>query len=159
MRNVMVFGLSVCVGVACLSRAGESKPAEESNSRKAAQEDLKKLQGTWKRISMEVEGNEVPTDALTSWTATYEDDRLTLSSKEGNYRQAIVTLDPSRKPKALNTWDADGPFADQTVPGIYEIDGDTMKVCFALPGKKRPEEFTTKRGTAFLYCVYERKMR
>jgi uncharacterized protein (TIGR03067 family) len=72
-------------------------------------------------------------------------------------RQGIVTLDPSRKPKAMNTWDQDGPFEDQTVPGIYELDGETLKICFARPGEDRPKNFTTKEGTGFLFCVYKKQ--
>ena len=67
-----------------------------------------------------------------------------------------VTLDPDRKPKAINTCDQEGPSEDQTVPGSYDLEGDTLKLCFARPGQERPKEFTTKSGTAFLVCVYKR---
>ena len=157
MRTIFTISLTICVVIVCLSRADESKPAAESDSREVAREDLKKLQGTWDRVSMELEGKQLPAEMIKGWTAAYEGDRLTLRTKDGVYRHGIVTLDPSRTPKATNTWDADGPFADQTVPGIYEINGDTMKVCFAKPGQKRPTEFTTKKGPGFLYCEYKRK--
>jgi hypothetical protein len=42
------------------------------------------------------------------------------------------------------------------VPGIYDLEGDTLKLCFARPVQERPKEFTTKSGTAFLVCVYKR---
>jgi hypothetical protein len=38
----------------------------------------------------------------------------------------------------------------------HELEGDTLKLCFARPGQERPKEFTTKSGTAFLVCVYKR---
>ncbi|MDZ4818747.1 MAG: hypothetical protein SGJ20_07225 [Planctomycetota bacterium] len=41
---------------------------------------------------------------------------------------------------------------DKTLAGIYELDGDTLIVCFAKPGEPRPTEFTTQHGTAFIYC-------
>ena len=44
------------------------------------------------------------------------------------------------------------------MPGIYELKGDTLKVCFAKPGQNRPTEFTTKQGTGFLYCLYKRQI-
>lgn len=149
-----------CAGVICLPQSGNPEPGAE-DSRKAAREDLEKLQGTWDRVSMEIEGEEVevPADEVKGWTATYKDDEITLSNRDGVYRRGIITLDPGRTPKSMNTWDADGPFQDQTVPGIYEIQGDTLRVCFARPGEERPTEFTTKRGSGFLYCVYKRSKR
>src|SRR3954471_16806114 len=123
----------------------------------AADSDLDKLQGTWQLVAMEVEGHEAPADELKDRNAVYEGDRLSLRAGETVRRRGIVTLEPGRSPKAMNTWDQDGPYADQTVPGIYELDGDTLKVCFARPGEERPKEFSTKSGSGFLFCVYKRQ--
>lgn len=122
-----------------------------------AKADLDRLQGTWVLVAMEHEGDESPADAFEGWTAEYRGNQVTLRAGDNTRRRGIVTLDPERNPKAINTWDKDGPYEDQTVPGIYQLDGDTMKLCFARPGEERPTEFTTKRGKAFLYCVYKRK--
>ena len=131
--------------------------AEDPAPRKAALDDLKKLQGTWQCFAMEREGDPVPPEGLKGSTATYEDDRITLTRDGEVFRRGIVTLDPSKSPKRVNTWDLNGPYEDQTVPGIYELDGDTLKVCFSRPGSERPTAFTTKEGSGTLYCVYKRK--
>jgi uncharacterized protein (TIGR03067 family) len=119
--------------------------------------DLEKLQGTWVLVAMETEGHDVPAEDFKDWTAVYERNHVALRVGDRIRRRGIITLDSSRKPKAINTWDQDGPYEDQTVPGIYELDGDTLKLCFARPGQERPKEFTTKSGTAFLFCVYKRQ--
>lgn len=126
-------------------------------NRELAREDLKKLQGTWERIAMEFDGKKVPDEDLKGWVAIYEDDQLTLKVDGKVYRRGIVALDPSKTPKAINTWDADGAFADQTLAGIYELDGNLLRICIAKPGEKRPTEFTTKNGTGFIFCVYRRQ--
>jgi uncharacterized protein (TIGR03067 family) len=122
-----------------------------------APSDLDRLQGTWLLITLEAEGEDVPAEQHEGWNAVYAGNRLTLRAGEMVRRRGIITLDPSRSPRAMNTWDQDGPYEDQTVPGIYELAGDTLKVCFARPGAERPTEFTTRRGTGFLYCVYRRQ--
>lgn len=123
----------------------------------AAKADLEKLQGIWQLVAMEAEGDAMPADELGDRKAVYEGNRLSLRSGETVRRRGIITLNPSRSPKAMNTWDQDGPYQDQTVPGIYELEGDTLKICFARPGQERPKTFTTKMGTGVLYCVYKRQ--
>lgn len=106
---------------------------------------------------MELEGKKVSDEDLKGWVAIYEDDQLTLKVDGKVYRRGIVTLDPSKITKAMNTWDADGAFADQTLQGIYELDGNLLKMCIVKPGQKRPTEFTTKHGTGFIYCRYKKQ--
>lgn len=119
--------------------------------------DLAKLQGSWVRVLGENEARR--STAPESWTATYEGDRLTLESGGQHYRTGLVTLDASRMPRAINTWDLDGPNKDAVFPGIYEFDGDKLKVCFARPGEKRPTEFKAdgSAGGGFIFYVYERR--
>jgi uncharacterized protein (TIGR03067 family) len=121
--------------------------------------DLDELQGTWHLAAMETEGHDVLAEDIKDQTASYEGNRLTLRAGDRIRRRGIITLEPRRKPKAINTWDQDGPYEDQTVPGIYELSGETLKLAFARPGQERPKEFTTKSGTAFLVCVYKRQKR
>ena len=35
----------------------------------------------------------------------------------------------------------------QTVLGIYALEGETLKLCYALPGRERPKTFTTAEGS------------
>ena len=58
----------------------------------------------------------------------------------GRTEAGTFTLDPSRKPKGIDVTPEDG----KPILGIYQIDGDTHKVCLAEPGRERPTEFTTQ---------------
>jgi uncharacterized protein (TIGR03067 family) len=119
--------------------------------------DLDRLQGTWTLSSMEREGEAAPADELQGSTVVYEGNRMSLRDGDRVRRRGIITLAPERTPKAINTWDQDGPYEDQTVPGIYELEGDTLRICFARPGQDRPKQFTTKSGTGVLFCVYKKR--
>lgn len=122
-----------------------------------AQADLQKLQGTWVLTSMERDGAAAPPEGLKGMTAVYEGNRVTLREGERVRRRGIITLDPTRTPRAINTWDQDGPYEDQTSPGIYELAGDTLRIAFAHPDQERPRQFSTKQGGAVLMCVYKKQ--
>jgi len=40
--------------------------------------------------------------------------------------------------------------------GIYELDGDTLRVCFVPQGEQRPTEFVSKPGTKVTIIEYKR---
>ena len=50
----------------------------------------------------------------------------------------------------------EGPTKGQTHLGIYELDGDTVKFCFAAPGKERPTDFTAKASSGRTASVWKR---
>jgi uncharacterized protein (TIGR03067 family) len=131
--------------------------SDKEFSRESSRNDLAALQGTWLLVAMETEGDAVAAEEFKGWHAVYEGDAVTLHSDTEVRRHGITTLDATRNPKAINTWDQDGPYDDRTVPGIYELKGDSLTLCFARPGEQRPSEFTTKKGTGFLMVRYERK--
>src|SRR5262249_28291224 len=66
-------------------------------------------------------------------------------------------IDPSKKPKTIDAMDTEGKFKGKTSQGIYELEADTFKVCFAEPGKDRPKEFSTTKGTGHILHVWKRE--
>ncbi len=121
----------------------------------AVQDELKRFEATWKFVSIEVEGNAVPADK-------FEDDRLVLKGKQststvqGNTVHGTFKIDPSAKPKTIDITITDGPGKDNSLKGIYELDGDTQKICWAAPGKPRPTEFEAKAKSGRMLQVLEK---
>src|SRR5882724_7401069 len=60
---------------------------------------------------------------------------------KGDTSEGTIDLDPSAKPKAVDITYTQGLLKGCTVPAIYELKGDTVKVCFAWQSKNRPTEF------------------
>jgi uncharacterized protein (TIGR03067 family) len=65
-------------------------------------------------------------------------------------------LDPSKSPKAIDVKVTEGPAKGALMLGIYEINGDTLKVCFDAEGKKRPTHFKSAPGSATFVNVHKR---
>jgi uncharacterized protein (TIGR03067 family) len=120
-----------------------------------AKSDQKKLQGKWTVTSAVLDGNEIPKDQFKG-TLVHTDNKYSWTSGEGQGGSGTFKLNPSKKPKAMDCVPSDGPLKGQTVEEIYEIDGDNLKICLALPGTQRPTEFKSDPGSGLWLFTYKR---
>jgi uncharacterized protein (TIGR03067 family) len=117
------------------------------------EKELKKFQGSWRIESLEFDEQQVPADALKDARLTFKGD--TFSTKNGD--AGTIKLAPDKKPKEIDITLTEGRGKGNTLRGIYEIEGDTYKLCASsMPGKERPKEFTAKKGTGFGIQVLKR---
>jgi uncharacterized protein (TIGR03067 family) len=71
---------------------------------------------------------------------------------KGTYR-----LDSASKPKGMTITGTEGPNQGKTFPAIYELKGDTLRICYDLSGAKRPTEFKSIAGTRLYLVTYHRR--
>ncbi len=64
--------------------------------------------------------------------------------------------DPSKKPTEINLIPSEGPLKGKVFPSIYELDGNTLKLCRAQPGQRRPTEFSSKKGSDDILLILKR---
>ena len=114
------------------------------------EKELKKFQGTWTFESVEAGGKKLPADQFKGITVTFEGDKYAVKKGDEVVEAATQRLDPSRSPKTLDAKVTDGSNKGAVILGIYEISGDTLKVCFDPEGKKRPTEFKGASGSQTL---------
>lgn len=110
-----------------------------------ASSDSKKLQGTWKMVSGEKDGKEIPEDVIKSARLVIKGDKHYVKVGEELF-VGTHKLDATTKPKSIDAMDTEGPGKGKTMLGIYEIKGDEFKVCFGEPDSPRPKKFTSKNG-------------
>jgi uncharacterized protein (TIGR03067 family) len=122
-----------------------------------SEEEWKMIEGTWIPVTAELGGQKLPDDFL-------KDTKLVLSAGRYTYHtqqldQGTYKLIPTKEPKALKAMDVtgvEGPNKGRTLLAIYELAGDTMRICYDLDGKLRPDAFTTRAGTQQLLIIYKR---
>jgi len=126
---------------ACATCPGAVDDANEEVVKK----ELKKLEGTWALTSAERNGEKAPAEAINDFRLVIKGNKLTIRVG-GPPLEGTLTVDPSKKP---SSYDATIAIDDRerTSVGIYEFDGDTLKICFTDKGGERPKEFSTKGGT------------
>jgi uncharacterized protein (TIGR03067 family) len=116
-------------------------------------EDMQKLQGRWNVASIEVNGAPVPEDKMGDPRAVIEGDRYAIH----DFRLTIK-IDPTKTPKAIDMDGKDGNGKPLAMAGIYDVEGDTLRICFAKPGQKqRPATFETRGNPGASLVVYRRQ--
>jgi uncharacterized protein (TIGR03067 family) len=121
-----------------------------------AKEEGKKMDGTWLPKSAELGGKAFPEETLKMMKLVIKGDTYTVTVGTMPDK-GTVKRDTSAKPKAMDVTGTEGPNKGKTFPAIYELDGDTLKVCYNLGGKERPTEFKTKEGTQLFLVTYKRE--
>jgi uncharacterized protein (TIGR03067 family) len=109
------------------------------------------LDGVWLPTSAELGGKKFPDEVRKTI-------RLELKGKQytaivGTVRDdGTCKFDPSAEPKTLDITGTAGPNKGKTILAIYEREGDTLRVCYDLAGKRRPAEFKSD-GSPLLFLV------
>jgi uncharacterized protein (TIGR03067 family) len=108
-----------------------------------AKDDQKAMQGTWKIEKADFSDEAPPQEALDMMRLVIEGEVITVVRGDGQKRPAKFKLDPAKSPRAIDITPQEGASAGKTFPGIYEISGETLKICFS-EADTRPGEFAGK---------------
>ena len=118
--------------------------------------DAKAIQGDWKPVKAELAGQPMAEEVLKTISLKIGDN--TYEVQVGNSPdKGTVTVDTSTTPKSMTITGTEGPNKGKTFPCIYELKGDTLRICYDLSGVKRPAEFKTTAGTRLYLVTYARK--
>jgi uncharacterized protein (TIGR03067 family) len=143
-EDVMNWRALVVVAAVTAVAAGGPAPAKKK--------DLERLQGTWQLHSGMKEGVVASGDDIDKVKLTFEGNKVTLTEGGGD-KTATVELDPAQKLPSMDI----KLNAKELVKGIYLLDGDTLKLCVALPGINRPWEFASKANSGTNLMVFKRQ--
>lgn len=147
--------------VTFLLLAGLGSPNASSDSPEDAfTKELKALSGTWRPIS--AENNEYKAseedlkgalwirDADGKWTMRRGDKTVV--------EWAVKKINATKNPKTIDIEVAAGEYKGVVYLGIYELDGDTLRICFALPDRAvRPTEFSASKGSIRALSEFNRE--
>ena len=119
--------------------------------------ELKKIQGTWRFIAHDMGGKAAPKEQLAKMTIVFMGDRFDVRDDGKTVQAGTQKLDASKKPAQIDAVITEGEGKDSKMLGIYELKGDTLKVCFDPAGKSRPTGFTAKEGEFSAVIQREKK--
>jgi len=114
-----------------------------------ADSDLEKLQGKWTIESFLYNGN--PVEMMKEGTRHFKEEKYMLVPKSGDGIEGTFKIDPEKKPKEI-----DLTVNGRILKGIYELDGDNLKLSYSLTGGERPTEFESKPDSGTTLIVHKR---
>ena len=118
--------------------------------------DAKAVQGNWKPVKAELAGQPLADVVLKSISLKLDNGKYEVFVGDAPDR-GTYTLDSAAKPKGMTITGTDGPNRGKTFPAIYELKGDTLRICYNLSGAKRPTEFKSVAGTKLYLVTYNRR--
>ena len=119
--------------------------------------DAEKLAGTWVCVSGINNGKALSAETVKKL-------RLTMT-KDGSYKterdkevlfDSTYKIDSGKKPKHIDLIGTEGDNKGKAAQGIYSVEGDTLQICYTMPGQKRPAEFESKADSGVTLVVWKR---
>ena len=150
-------GLAYLSSLWASSLPGDQARPDDEHSGKRTLTDRDRLQGTWHLVEVSLRGEKlkkVPENEGESLEAVFKGDQFEMRGFKINY-----TLDPTKKPKQIDLSPSDNDMKDEKALGIYELQGDTFKICFANPVEERPTEFKSIAGKSTGVPEHEGKVK
>jgi len=119
-------------------------------------DDTEKLAGIWTCVSATNDGKELPEAIVKQLKLTLTKDRYKTEKGTAVLFDGIYKIDSEKKPKHIDITAPEGEQAGKTSMGIYVLEGDTLKMCYANPEKDRPKEFESKAGSGVTLVTWKR---
>jgi uncharacterized protein (TIGR03067 family) len=128
--------------------AAADEPPKKGKAPTAA-EELQRFQGTWTVEAWEEGGKALPAADLKRRGVFFGVNVFLFRRDDKPLQVGTMQLDPAKAPPTVNLSVREGEGKDGVMLGIYERDGDTLKLCFDPKGQTRPENFKPDAKAGF----------
>ncbi len=147
----------------------------------AGQSDRDRIQGTWKPVTVSVQGQQVPDTIFKSVgpSVTFAGTKVTWKTTPAPAAkdlfggmlakfslEGVFHLDPAKSPKTMDLTVLGpgartplGTPAPRALLGIYRLDGDTLEICTAIDPdhpEERPDKFASIPGKRIVHMILKR---
>lgn len=122
----------------------------------AAKRDVAFLEGEWMMLAGQRDGQVAPRIIMRGASRSARGNVSTVIMQGRIYMKSSYTLDPSKSPKWIDYDVLDGELRGQKQQGIYEIEGNMVKFCFATPGQPRPTDFSAPGGSGRSFSIWQK---
>ena len=118
--------------------------------------------GRWQATRFLIDGKPDPADAVEKTELLIDDDSYRFAQVPPHGPRGLgggigtVRVDASRVPHEINLTPTSGVYKGLTQKGIFEVEGDTLKLCYGMPTVARPAEFATRPNSGIYLAEFRR---
>ena len=116
-----------------------------------------RMTGTWSSVTATINGKPLADTSvkklhLTTTSTRYKTERNDEVLFDSTYR-----LNTTKAPVHINMVGTEGDLIGKEAQGIIAVDGDTLKICYTMPGKPRPVSFASLTNSEAYLIVWKRE--
>jgi uncharacterized protein (TIGR03067 family) len=132
--------------------AAKTNSPEEANAK-----EYRVFEGTWRIVAMQIGGKDFPAEAFKNSLLIFKGRDFTAINHRATTRGSFL-VDTTKSPKTMDITIIDGPAKGAIYKNIYELKGDTYKLCgTSTAGKDRPKDFESKSDNGYIVQVLKRE--
>ena len=142
------FIVSVGILVATLAPAAE----KETSANLASQ-----ATGTWSCVAATINGKPLSETAVKKLHLTMTATRYKTERNDEVLFDSTYRLDTTQSPAHINMVGTEGELTGKEAQGIIAMAGDTLKICYTMPGKPRPSAFASATNSEAYLLLWKRE--
>ncbi len=121
----------------------------------APKTDLDRFQGTWYLVAAVKDGNVLPEDKVKQTTIVFKGDTFSFPglAEYATSKEGTIKLDENKTPKEMDAVSTE----KEVMLGIYRMDDNGYKICFAPAGKPRPTDLRSEPGSGYILQSWGRE--
>jgi uncharacterized protein (TIGR03067 family) len=118
---------------------------------------MDKLEGNWICISAVVNGKPLVESTVQLLRLTLTPERYTTRRGSEVLFDSTYMTEPAGNPKQIDMVGTEGELTGKKAQGIYSLTGDTLTICYTMPGKPRPAAFESAPSSEAYLVSWKRE--
>lgn len=114
------------------------------------------MEGTWTCEAATVNGRALPETVTQLLHLTLTKDRYLTTRGAETLFDSVYTIDRSQLPPHINIVGTEGALKGQEAQGIYSLAGNTLRICYTMPGHPRPATFDSPPGSEAYLIIWKK---